>query len=175
MTFLAVTETHLDSKISNKQIAVDNYKIFRSDRSTGAGGGGCLIYLGNHVCCSRLNCLEDSDVEGLWVKITANSSVFVFGTFYYRPPSDNMSLEHFSQMLEKVWMKYKSVVLVGDFNCDMSGDRELLSINGRKLTSMLDPLEYIVVNNCPTRVTNDTATVIDLVITSKSELNKQGH
>ena len=51
---LAITETHLNQKISNKQLEIDNYKIVRRDRNSGAAGGGCLVYINNHICSSRL-------------------------------------------------------------------------------------------------------------------------
>lgn len=84
---LAITETFLDARISNKQLHVDNYKIVRRDRNTGQDGGGCLIYIASHICYSRLKSLEPPDVELIWIKIMHNSSALILGNCY-RPPSD---------------------------------------------------------------------------------------
>lgn len=62
---LAITETHLDEKISDKQLENENYKIIRRDRGLGQSGGGCLIYIANHVCTTHLKSLETMDVEGI--------------------------------------------------------------------------------------------------------------
>ena len=39
---LAITETHLNCKISNSQLEIENYKMVRRDRSSEMVGGGCL-------------------------------------------------------------------------------------------------------------------------------------
>ena len=170
---LAITETHLNQKISNKQLEIDNYKIVRRDRNSGAAGEGCLVYINNHICSSRLKSLEVLEIEGIWLKISINSTVFIVGTIY-RPPDDNEFFGHFRQMLERVWMKHRNVMIVGDFNCDFSrreGDI-ILSTCGKRLHNLLIQFEYSVANNQSTRVTKDTSTLIDLVITSKAELIK---
>lgn len=108
---LAITETHLDRKLSNNQIGIENYKIFRRDRSTGAAGGGCLVYVIKNIGCSRLKSLEAPEVEGIWLKLTVDSSAFITGIFY-RPPSDCEFFDRFNVMLERVWMKHRNVLLV---------------------------------------------------------------
>jgi hypothetical protein len=39
---IALTETWLNSDISNNMIALNNYKLFRKDRINGRGGGVCI-------------------------------------------------------------------------------------------------------------------------------------
>ena len=85
---LAITETHLDRKISNSQLEIDNCKIIRRDRDANTIGGGCLFYIASHICSTRLRSLESSDIEAIWLKIMVNSSVFIIGTVY-RPPSSD--------------------------------------------------------------------------------------
>ena len=62
---LAITETHLDRKISNRQLEIDNYKIIRRNRDANTTGGGCLFYLANHICSTRLSSLELLDIEAI--------------------------------------------------------------------------------------------------------------
>jgi hypothetical protein len=134
---LAITETHLDRKISNNQLGIKNCKIFRRDRNTGAAGGGCLVYVNKNIGCSRLKSLEAPEVEGIWLKLTVDSSAFTCITgIFYRPPSHCEFFERFNVMLENVWMKHRKVLLVGDFNCDMSSERGNLGTSGRKLQSI---------------------------------------
>ena len=69
-------------------------------------------------------------------------------------------------------MKYKNVIIVGDFNCDFSkrqGDN-ILSVMGQRLQKTLLQFSYTVTNKEPTRVTGDSSTLIDLVIASKETL-----
>ena len=44
LDILAITETHLSSKISNSQLEIENYKMVRRDRSLEMAGGGCLVF-----------------------------------------------------------------------------------------------------------------------------------
>lgn len=171
---LAITETFLDARISNKQLHVDNYKIVRRDRNTGQDGGGCLIYIASHICYSRLKSLEPPDVELIWIKIMHNSSALILGNCY-RPPSDFQFYERFCDCLEKMWLRHRNVVLVGDFNSDyFRSYKGVTSYAGRRLQDILQQFSYSVMNDRsqPTRVTSETKTLIDLVITSKPEIIK---
>ena len=61
---------------------------------------------------------------------------------------------------------------MGDFNCDCAqryGDL-VTSTTVKKLQTSLLQFNYMVVNNEPTRVTQDTSTLIDLVIASRTGL-----
>jgi len=106
-------------------------------------------------------------VEGIWLKLVIDSNVFVVGMIY-RPPSDDAFFDRFHVM----WLEHKNVVIVGDFNCDYAqqyGDL-VTSTTGKKLQTSLLQFDYTMVNNEPTRVTQDSSTLIDLVIASKTGL-----
>ena len=58
-------------------------------------------------------------------------------------------------------------MIVGDLNSDLTTNAGMTSSNaGRKLHDVLQQFDYSVVNHQPTRVTSETSTLIDLVITS---------
>ena len=168
---LAITETHLDKKISNQQLEIENYKIVRRDRNIGTVGGGCLVYIGNHICSTRLKSIETPEIEGIWLKISVNSSAFIVDTIY-RSPSDSAFFNHFELVLEKVWAKFKNVVIMGDLNCDFARkERNIVtSTFGRKLQILITQFNYTVANDQPTRIASNTSTLIDLVITSRPDL-----
>ena len=170
---LAIMETHLDRKISNSQLEIDNYKIIRRDRDA-TTSGGCLFYIASHICSTRLRSLESSDIEATCLKIMVNSSVFIIGAVYRPLSSDSLFFERFQDLLEKLWIKCHNVVIVGDLNCDSarSTDGSITSISGQKLQNLLLQFDYMVINDKPTRVTKDTSTLIDLVISSNRDLIK---
>ena len=66
MDILATTETHLDNKISNQQLKVENYNTYRRDRQE-KQGGRCLVYVKNHICATRLKSLETTEIEQIWL------------------------------------------------------------------------------------------------------------
>lgn len=150
---------------------MENYKIVRRDRCTGTSGGGCLVYVATHICIQRMSSMEREQIEGIWLKLLVGSSAFIVGTIY-RPPEIYSFFEPFHETIEKLWMKYKNVIIVGDFNCDFSkrqGDN-ILSVMGQRLQKTLLQFSYTVMNKEPTRVTGDSSTLIDLVIASKETL-----
>ena len=150
---LSITESHLHEKISNEQLNIANCKIVRTDRNNGSGGG-CIAYVSIHICCLRLKSLETRDIEGIWLKLTDNSTSTVLGAVY-RPPSNSNFFDSFYTVLEKVWSKYRNVVIVGDLNADItrSENGEIVSTHGKKLLGTLQHFNYSVVNDQPTRVT----------------------
>ncbi len=152
---------------------IANYKIFRKDRDNGPGGG-CVVYVSNQICCSRLKSLEIREIEGIWLKLTVNSTSTVLGTVY-RPPSDCNFFNSFYTVLEKVWTKFRNVLIVGDLNADItrSKDGEIVSIQGKKLLRTLQHFNYSVMNDQPTRVTATSSTLIDHIISSKPEMIKE--
>ena len=170
---LAITETHLDSKIPNRQLEIENYKIARRDRDAGTLGGGCLVYIANHICSTRMKSLESPPIEGIWLKVNINSTQFIIGTIY-RPPSSIDFFNSFHKTLEKVWLRFTNVLIVGDLNCDYSQKvgNIVPSTFGNRLQTSLLQFNYSVVNDQPTRVTSDSSTLIDLVIASKCDMIK---
>ena len=116
---LAITETYLDKKIDNKQLEIENYKIFRRDRMTGQVSGGCLIYISDHVCSSHLKCLETVKIGGIWLTISSGKTSLILENIY-RALSDLNFFSHFGTVLEEAWIKYKNIMIVGDLNCDLT-------------------------------------------------------
>ena len=112
---LAITETHLNCKISNSQLEIENYRMVRRDRSSEMVGGGCLVYIANHLCFTRLKSRESTGIEGIWLKIMFESSTFIVGSIY-RPPSDSEFFQRVYITLERVWLKYRNVLVIGDLN-----------------------------------------------------------
>ena len=77
-------------------------------------------------------------------------------------------------VLDKVWVKYKNRVIVGDFNCDLTSTASgtITSPLGNKLHSSLAQRNFVVVNNQATRVTTRLSTLIELVVTNDDSLIK---
>ena len=149
---------------------IANYKIARKDRDNGPGGS-CVVYISNNICCSRLKSLETLEIEGIWLKLTVNSTSTILGTVY-RPPSDYNFFISFYTVLEKVWSKFRNVLIIGDLNAYITRSKngEIVSIQGKKLLRTLQHFNYSVMNDQPTRVTATSSTLIDHIISSTPEM-----
>ena len=73
--------------------------------------------------------------------------------------------------LEKAWLKYMNLVLLGDFNVNFSKTASIIDLALRdRLLATLTQFDCSFVNTDYTRVTSTTATTIDLIITNKGKI-----
>ena len=132
---LGITETHLNSSISDDWITIPGYNLVRRDRDS--WGGGVLIYFQQDLTIYPVPSWERSNLEATWLNITMRSQSFLVGRVY-RPPNDSSFFDHFRDLLANIWLKRKNIILVGDLNYDMlhkSNNSE--SENGKRLRRIL--------------------------------------
>ena len=154
------------------EISVDGYKIARLDR-THKSGGGCMIYFSNNLSCFERSDLL-FDIEAVWIDITCDSQKFIIGCIY-RPPGDSHFYQVFYSTLERIWMKRKNILLMGDFNADLFPKRSYeLNSEGKRLLRILSSFDLHNVIVQPTRTTSSSSTLIDLVITNTSKIVNSG-
>ena len=114
LSILAITETWLTDEISDGEVAMDGYRLFRRDRRTGHQGGGVCVYVHHQLNVRVLNKLDHPDLEMLWLEVKLGKERFNLGCLY-RPPSTPVgfwtSLENFTEELQG-----QQVMLLGDFN-----------------------------------------------------------
>ena len=63
---IAVTETSLTTAVSDDDINLENYKVYRKDRQ-GRGGGVC-IFVNTLLPCRRSD-LETDNLEDVWIEV----------------------------------------------------------------------------------------------------------
>ena len=140
------------------------------DRSDGRKGGGSLIYYAEDLNAYERKDLSDkSPIEAVWVDISLHSQKLLVGSIYRPPDYANFFIE-FPVLMEGIWRRRTNIVLLGDFNVNLlpsatnSGDFTLK----RKFLHQLSKFNLKNVINVPTRITGNSSTLIDLIITSVS-------
>ena len=70
--------------------------------------------------------------------------------------------------MDSIWIKRKNIILMGDLNSDLlfRGKTNEQVYYGRRLLKILNPFGMKNVIKSATRITEDTATTIDLIIVS---------
>ena len=102
---ICVTETWLNSDISNSEILNEGYEIFRKDRES--RGGGVLVAIKEESC----------NLEIVIVDVLTDSNTHLIVCSCYRPPHSNEAwLTEFSNLLADIRNNYDDVILAGDFN-----------------------------------------------------------
>ena len=112
------------------------------------------------------------DIEAIWAELILNSQRLLIGCLY-RPPDDSSFFNKFDEILGKVQMMRKNLVIVGDFNADVSNANSTATPNpmGKKLLATLYSHRCKNVINNTTRVTQSTKSTIDLVIVNNPAFN----
>ena len=122
----------------------------------------------NNIVYRRRNDLETQDIKLLCLEIMSQNSKSIITCVLSRPPNSSKHLsksflETFDKQLSNIIRENKEVIIVGDINfnyLDQSNGKhkELLSLNG-----------FVQVVNGPTRITPNSDTLIDVILTSKPE------
>ena len=170
----SVNETKIDEDIDDEDISLQGYKIFRKDRNQ--YGGGFLIYVSKALESFKMDELEEEHIEGVWAKICLRRSTPIVVGSIYRPPrsgSDFRDMEVLHAYLDQVKLKLrktKEIYIFGDLNCNMLRKNGLSSI-----INICNTLGAVQLINEPMRETESTASLIDILITTKEEcLGKSG-
>ena len=66
--FFSITETNLSSHISDDEIGIQGYTIYRLDRQA-QSKGGVGVYVRDFVSVLRRFDLESNSIEGIWLEI----------------------------------------------------------------------------------------------------------
>ena len=82
------------------------------------------------------------------------------------PPNKYDFYDKLKIILDSVWIKPKNIILMGDLNSDLlfKGKTNKQVCYGRCLLKILNPFGMKNITKSATRITEDTATTIDLII-----------
>ena len=159
---LCVSETWLSHNTPNEQINIPDYNVFRCDK--GRGGGVCIyakIFLNVNVLI--LNNDRPEGVEDVWLSVQSNKlPSIIVGCIYRHPKSDLFTFDYISDTLKLVCTRNKPIYVLGDLNDD------LLSSNN-KLHKIMRDVKFTQMIDSPTRVTANSATLLDIVATNKPD------
>jgi hypothetical protein len=138
------------------------------ERKTNKRGGGVLIYVHENFeyCVRNELSVSDRDKEIVTIEITNNKTKNILLSCCYRPPdgvSENLSM-FLQQIIKKGINEKKENYLIGDLNmnCFQYND-------DNKIKNFYDAIfetGSVTLINRPTRVTKNTATLIDNIITT---------
>nr|CAH7726613.1 unnamed protein product [Callosobruchus chinensis] len=82
-TFFLISETWLTREISDSEVAITGYRLFRKDRD--GRGGGVAMYIANSICNIEMVPVVFKSCEAVFVSFSLNQEKIVLGTVY-RPP-----------------------------------------------------------------------------------------
>lgn len=119
--FIALTETWLTSSVYSSELGLNNYNIFRCDRSPQTSscsrGGGVLVAVRKDMASSSL-IIPNNNVEQLFVRFSHNSLNIIICSVYIPPSSPIELYATHLNTIDFIVKKYPyhSFILAGDYN-----------------------------------------------------------
>ena len=169
---ICLDETKLTPEFKTSQFYLEGYAYppFRRDRVTNnrhGFGGGKIVYIKEGLICKRLPDLETKTAETISLELTLDNKKW-FIMFGYRPESISRDLffEEVNAILTKAINKYDNIMVIGDFNIDLTIP------NNDKHNYLRDICEVYSLKNMIKGKTCDKSlhgTSIDIMLTNRSQ------
>ena len=165
---LTLSETHIESDDEHGAIYdIPGYSFVSRPRKAGKGGG-VGAYISNDVTWDRREDLEVREIESVWIEIwpSRQHSKGILIATIYRPPDTSKFLHKdfntlFSSMMTNASGESKEMIVLGDMNVNF-----LVPGDNKDLKSIFDLFGLKQVIEKPTRITETTRTLIDVVLTN---------
>lgn len=163
---LGLSETFLNKNTHDSVIRIPGYKVIRNDRE--GRGGGVAFYVKDAIKFKILEVPNNGLVEQLWISIRIKGKKLCLGTLY-RPPHVNLPLciENVENVLTNLLPDFDYVLFGGDFNVDFLNKN---SLNFNLFNSLLNKYGLHQLIEHPTRITDTSSTLIDIIISSSLDL-----
>jgi exonuclease III len=161
--FLGLSETWLTHSSPEAVVNMPGYNVFRKDRNNGRGGG-VIMYVRNTLKCTMIEWPSEIVLECVGVDISLSATMsFVIVCIYRKPTAKNDFYEQLKLLLNHC-DKTKEIILMGDFNINWNVKRERTTL--KHITDYFNLTQMI---KTPTRITNHSETLIDLLFTNHAE------
>ena len=161
-----VVESWLSAEVLDSEIHVPGYNPVRKDRNR--HGGGIVIFVSDQVNCHLLQ-HPHPDLELILLECTISSHLYTIGGFY-RPPITGlhyMSKFHRSIALLRP-QNFSNLIICGDFNININQSAPASGLQ-QSLNQLLTDFCLTQAVSEPTRVTDSTASTIDLILMSNPQ------
>ena len=163
---LTLSETHITTNDSTL-FKLQGFHFINKNRQAGEGGG-IAIYISDDIAWKRREVLEQDGIECLWIEIDIlNGNNLLVGCMYRPPDSSAYLYKDFNSALDKMVTTVNKncleTLLLGDINVNYL---QITSHKDLKNIFSSHGLKQLVKQ--PTRVTKDTKSLIDVILTNSS-------
>lgn len=165
---LAVCETKLGCDVSENDVYIEGYQLWRKDRNR--RGGGVALYVPNHIYTKLRPDLMIPGIEVIWIQMFLPHGSLLVGCCY-RPRADNKEdLNLICKMMKLASKEEREILLMGDFNINWFENDP----KKRKIDSESQECGLMQIVELPTRerhtVVRFTSKCIDHIYTNRPEM-----
>ena len=127
---LGITESKLDSSVTNAEVNINGYSIIRNDRNRNGGGVAC--YIRNDLCFNIKNIFSNS-IEHVFFEILIPKVKPIAIRIFYRHPNENEFLNVFSNEFQQIDSRTNEIYFLGDFNTKLF---KMENLSSKKISHM---------------------------------------
>ena len=127
---IGLSETRLDETISDSEVSINGYNIFRNDRDV--NGGGVAIYVKASLPEPTVK-IKNENLELISLEIAPQHAKPFLVVCWYRAPTADDAFENLREVLKNLDRDGNEIILVGDTNCDLKSNQ---SSNANKLKAI---------------------------------------
>jgi hypothetical protein len=158
---LFLSEKFLNTDCSNCFYDIPGYSVVRNDR-VGRRGGGILCYVHHSLNFEELS-IFNSVAESITLKVSSGIAKSFIVTSLYRPPDSLVEWnEKFKDHVLECESVCEEVLILGDFNINLLDNK----IRNKWLDRVISPLSFTQLIFEPTRVVENSSTLIDHIYTN---------
>ena len=167
MDILLVSETNMKNDTPKNRINMPGYKLFRRDRLH-ADRGGVAIYIKTQISAKYIQLkYKELEPELLCIEADINRTKVFIGVLYKSPKSKYWVYDNVLEELAFLTTKYDHNIIMGDLNIDQL--KRNTAAYRYLHNSFLDPLQLTQLVTKPTRITEKTSTLLDLIMVTAPE------
>ena len=168
---LCLTETHLGPHVTDSEVNISQYTIYRRDRNR--FGGGVVIYCHKNINSTRRLDLEADGLEMVWIEVKLGTIKCLVCSCYRPPGQSSRLVDHFLTSMHDsisaaIGEHPKSIFILGDFNdrCEDWSKPHTSSELKNNFYNLVNNLNLHQLIKDPTRGQN----LLDLAITDRPDL-----
>ena len=111
---IGITESWANNNITDAELGLEGYAMFRKDRM-GRRGGGVLLYIKDTIPAYEVQLQEEADCnEAIWCKLVTGHSTVTIGVVYRCPNITKQNNEKIHNAISEV--SKGDCIIMGDFN-----------------------------------------------------------
>ena len=111
---IGITESWANNDITNAELGLEGYVMFRKDR-IGRRGGGVLLYIKDTIPAYEVQLQEEADCnDAIWCNLVTGHTTVIIGVVYRCPNITKQNNEKIHNAINEV--SKGDCIIMGDFN-----------------------------------------------------------
>ena len=169
-SIIGITETWMFNR--PEIFSLSGYKFVQSARLSGRGGG--VAFFVHNMLNFRIleNITFNIDgVESLFIETVSSTNKNIIIGVVYRKPSSNAAdfVNEFENIMHTISRNHKTCYIMGDFNLNLLDFAKVSNVSN--FLDMFFSFGFYPLFNKPTRISKDSATLLDNIFTNSTHEN----